>query len=193
MTRSYRQRKRAESQDETRQKIVEATIELHQAKGVAATSINDIAERAGVGRVTVYRHFPDESTLVAACSGQYFERHPFPDPGPWREIPDPRARLGQALQELYNFHRATAPMMGRVYPEIIDNPAAAPYFGYFDQVVQILSAGWPARGQNRKLLRAAIALAVDFDTWRRLTQEHGLSNAQARELMLRLTCDCPKT
>jgi len=70
MAREYKLKRRAESQDETRQRIVEATIALHQTVGPAATTISDIAERAGVGRVTVYRHFPDEPTLspAAACT-----------------------------------------------------------------------------------------------------------------------------
>ena len=36
----------------------------------AATTVTDIAERAGVGRVTVYRHLPDETALAGACSGR---------------------------------------------------------------------------------------------------------------------------
>ena len=60
MGRSYQLKRRAERQDETRQRIIEATIELHQTVGPAATTVTDIAQRAGVGRVTVYRHFPDE-------------------------------------------------------------------------------------------------------------------------------------
>src|SRR6476620_7794449 len=70
MTRRYELKRRAERQDETRQRIVDATIELHQTIGAAQTTVSEIAKRAGVGRVTVYRHFPDEETLFNACSGQ---------------------------------------------------------------------------------------------------------------------------
>ena len=54
--------KRAERQQETRRRI-EATIALHEEIG-GGTTITAIAERAGVSRLTVYRHFPDER----ACS-----------------------------------------------------------------------------------------------------------------------------
>ncbi len=87
VSRPYTLKRRAERQDETRRRIVDAAIELHQTIGPTATTISEIAQRAGVGRVTVYRHFPDEPTLARACSGQYFERHPAPDPEEWRSIP----------------------------------------------------------------------------------------------------------
>ena len=111
MAREYKLKRRAESQDETRQRIVEATIALHQTVGPAATTISDIAERAGVGRVTVYRHFPDEPTLARACSGLYFERHPAPDPDRWRAIPEPTERLRTGLRETYAYHRIRGAVM----------------------------------------------------------------------------------
>jgi len=66
-TRRYQQRKRAESQAQTRRRIAEAALELHGTVGPARTTISAIAERAGVRRATVYRHFPDERTLFEAC------------------------------------------------------------------------------------------------------------------------------
>src|SRR6476659_6302199 len=101
MPRPYELKKRAERQEETRRRIVEATIELHQTLGPNATSMADIAERANVGRVTVYRHFPDEPTLALACSGLYLQRHPPPDPAAWETIAEPAARLRAGLRDTY--------------------------------------------------------------------------------------------
>ena len=69
---AYELKRRAQSQEETRRKIVEATIGLHRTVGATGTTISGIAKRAGVGRVTVYRHFPDELSLLQACTGHYF-------------------------------------------------------------------------------------------------------------------------
>ena len=88
--RKYELKKRAERQEETRRRIVEAAVDLHGTIGPARTSVSAIAERAGVQRHTYYRHFPDERTLGMACSGLHFERNPLPDPEPWREIERPR-------------------------------------------------------------------------------------------------------
>jgi AcrR family transcriptional regulator len=190
MTRAYRLKRRAESQERTRQRIVEAAIELHQTIGPAGTTVSDIAQRAGVGRVTVYRHFPDELSLARACSGQYFERNPAPDPASWQAIPDPVERLRTALSETYAHHRATEAMTTRVLADARDHPVMAPYHAYWRRAADVLVAPFRTRGRRRALLRAGIALALSFDTWRTLAVEQQLTDEQALELMLRLTCDC---
>ena len=190
MARSYQLKRRAARQDETRQRIIEATIELHQTIGPAQTTISEIAERAQVGRVTVYRHFPDEATLSRACSGQYFERHPFPDPGRWQKIADPAERLQTGLRETYAYHRTTEAMISHALADARDHPVMAPYHAHWQHAADILTAPWRTRGSRRTMLHAAIALALSFDTWRTLTQEQGLSEDQAIAVALRLTRDC---
>jgi len=186
MKRPYQLKRRAEGQRRTRQKIVEAAIELHQAKGLAATTMNDIAERAKVGKVTVYRHFPDEAALVGACSGQYFERHPFPDPEDWRRIGDAAERLRRGLRDTYAYHRATEPMMIRVLADARDLPVMAPYHAHWQRAADVLLSAWPAPARREAVLKAALALALSFDTWRLLVPSQGLTDGQAIGLMMRL-------
>lgn len=186
MPRPYELKRRAERQDKTRERIVEAAIELHQTIGPAATTISEIADRAGVGRVTVYRHFPDELTLARACSGRYFERHPAPDPESWRSIGEAETRLRTGLTETYAYHRATRRMISHVLADARDHPVMAPYHEHWRRAVEVLLEPWRARGRQRTYLRAAIALALSFDTWRTLSQEQGLTDAQAVVLALRL-------
>lgn len=186
MTRPYRQKRRAAARDQTRQRIVDAAIAVHQAKGVAATSMADIAARAGVGKVTVYRHFPDAAALLGACSGQYFQRHPFPDAEAWRQVADPVARLRRGLAETYAYHRETAPMMDRVLPEARDEPVVAPYHAHWRRAAEVLAEAWPERQRHALPLRAALALALEFDTWRLLVRDQGLTDAEAIALVERL-------
>ena len=192
MARSYQLKERGERQQRTRQKIIEAAIELHQAKGLAATTMSEIADRAKVGRVTVYRHFPDEAALIGACSGQYFQRHPLPDPGPWRSVRNGTERLRRGLRETYAYHRATEAMMTRVLAEARDLPIMLPYHTHWKRAVDILAAGWPVSAHRKALLKAALALAVSFDTWHFLVRRHHLTDDQAIELMVRMACDCQK-
>lgn len=190
VSRPYQLKRRAERQDETRRRIIEATIELHQTAGPAATTITQIAERAGVGRVTVYRHFPEELDLDRACSSLYFQRNPAPDPGNWKTCTDPGERLRLGLEETYAYHARTEQMIARALADARDHPVMAPYHEHWHHAVDVLLQPWRVTGKHRKQLRAALALALSFDTWRILVREQGLSQEQAIELVERLTRDC---
>src|SRR6185437_2801655 len=90
--RPYRMKRRAELEEQTRTRITESTVALHEEIGPARTTISAIADRAGVRRSTVYRHFPDEEALFAACSSHWRAANPAPDPAAWAAIADPAER-----------------------------------------------------------------------------------------------------
>jgi AcrR family transcriptional regulator len=191
MGRTYELKRRAESQQETRQRIVEAAIGLHQTIGPMATTVADVARDAGVGRVTVYRHFPDEAALAHACSGLYFERHPPPDPSAWADVGDAHERLERGLTEAYAYHRATEPMMAQVLTQAREHEAMRPYHAHWREAVDVLAAPWHLRGRQKATLRAAIAVALSFETWRTLAREHGLTDRQAVTVAARLAGAAP--
>jgi AcrR family transcriptional regulator len=76
--RRYELGRRAETAGETRRRIVEATFDLHSERGIADTSMKDIAERAGVSVGTVYHHFPSYADAIAACGAYTAEQAPAP-------------------------------------------------------------------------------------------------------------------
>jgi AcrR family transcriptional regulator len=193
VSRPYQLKQRADRQHETRQRIIEATIELHQTIGPGATTITEIAERAGVGRVTVYRHFPEELSLDRACSGLYFERNPAPAPDGWKTVADPVERLRVGLRETYAYHARTEQMITRALADARDHPVMAPYHAHWARAARVLLEPWPTSGRLRKQLGAALALAVSFDTWRTLVRVQRLSHAQAIDLLERLTQDSVST
>jgi AcrR family transcriptional regulator len=186
MPRPYELKRRAQLQEETRRRIVDAAVELHQTLGPVATTISDIAARAGVGRVTVYRHFPDEPALLRACSEHYFGQHPFPDLETWEAIADPEQRLRTGLRDTYAYHAATHEMQARVLRDKGDDPVMAPYHEHWERAVDVLVDGAGTRGRRRKELRAGIALALGFETWRTLVLDGGLDNDQAASVAARL-------
>src|SRR3954466_2222451 len=108
--RPYRMKRRAELEEQTRRRITESAVALHGELGPARTSISAIAERAGVRRSTVYRHFPDENALFAGGSSHWREANPPPDPRAWAAVADPAARTEAALRELYAFYARTEEM-----------------------------------------------------------------------------------
>jgi AcrR family transcriptional regulator len=188
--RSYRKRRRAEHEAETRRRITESAVELHGTLGPSRTSISAIAERAGVRRSTVYRHFPDEASLFAACSSHWAADNPVPDLGRWAGIADPDERLRVALGELYPYYRRTEPMMANLFRDEARLPTVRQFFSHYHSYIpaarDVLVAGRGARGRARQRTLAAIGHALGFGTWRSLAREQGLDDAQAAELMCRL-------
>lgn len=182
--RRYELKKRAEQQAETRRRIVEATVELHRTVGPAETRISEVARRAGVQRVTVYKHFPDDASLFAACSAHWVAQHPAPDPAPWRELADPGERLRAALRDLYAWFRETEPMTANVLRDAERLPSlggvlAAGRERYLAAVRELLGEPFRARGRRRELLAAALEAATDFHLWRALSP---LGDEEAAEL-----------
>jgi AcrR family transcriptional regulator len=55
------------TEDPTREKILISTLAVFSERGISKTSLNEVAYRAGVTRVTVYRHFEDKKELVRAA------------------------------------------------------------------------------------------------------------------------------
>lgn len=183
-SRPYRKEKRALQEEETRRRITEAVVELHRTVGPANTTVTDVADLAGVSRMTVYNHFPAESDLIEACSTHWVAQNPFPDPTAWQAIGDPFLRLERALGELYRFYRRTEDMMGRV---LRDAPLVSPlgevmeerWWPYLGLIVQVLGQGWSDEAATEEL-EALLSLAVDFHTWKILTTS-GLTDARAVE------------
>jgi AcrR family transcriptional regulator len=156
---------------DTRRRITRATVELHQTLGPARTSVSEIARRAGVDRVTVYRHFPDDAAL--------------PDIARWSKLADPRRRLRRALRDLYSYYEQTEPMLANVIRDAGHIPAlravGAPRRQWLAQAEEQLAQGCQG---NARQTRHAIAIALDFHTWQTLTHQRGLSRNQGIQLML---------
>ena len=185
--RKYELKARAEKLGATRQRIVEATSALHEEVGPARTTIAEIARRAGVQRLTVYNHFPDDKELFAACGAYWLAANMPPDPAPFLAIRSPSERLRAFLRAFYAWFRAheagltriqrdrlLLPALDEAARENMDRPLAS--------LVDTLSRGLGGRG-TRPRTRAAVALALDLWAWRRLTSE-GLDDDAAADVMV---------
>jgi AcrR family transcriptional regulator len=169
--RKYELKARAEKQAETRRRITEATVALHEEVGPARTTVAEVARRAGVTRVTVYSNFPEERDLLAACQGHWLDLHPLPPL-------DPADGLEAVLRSMYGWYRETARMAENVRRDRLALPELDALLrdtadAQMEALVSALGGG------------PLVALALDFWTWRRLAGE-GLSDAEAAELMARV-------
>lgn len=183
MTRTYTLKRRAEQQAETRRRIVEAAVELHGTVGPALTNVSMVAERAGVQRHTFYAHFPDERSLLMACSGLVFERDPPPEPAGWRDISDRRERLRVGLRAIYDWYARNAEVTACVLRD-------AEYHALTKEITElrfgpVIAAYQDALGATlTKRQSAVLQLALSFFTWRTLVRHGGLKQAAAVDAMV---------
>ena len=183
MARKYELKSRAARQEVTRQRIVEAAVELHEEVGPARTSISAIAERAGVERLTVYRHFATEGEIFRACSAHFNELHPFPDFMAWDAIDDPFARLELGLAALYGYFAENDRMLAAVIRDAPSTPAMHEPFARFEQrfraMTELLVAGFAMSGIAAERVQLPIRLAVDFRTWQIVAREQKMDISEA--------------
>jgi AcrR family transcriptional regulator len=187
MKRKYELKKRAERQAETRQRIVEAAVALHRERGVAHTTITEIAERAGVQRLTVYNHFPDDAALLDGCSKHWWGLHPLPDVGAWAGVDGLEQRLRAALRDLYAYYAETEDMNESFLRDASLVPAVGAllertWHPYLREARDVVARASARRG--RRTLLAAIALALDFHTWRTLVRDGGLAVDEAVDVVV---------
>jgi len=171
---------------ETRARIVEAIMQLHQEVGPSHATVSAVAERAGVERLTVYRHFHDDTAMLAACSHRYFELNPLPDPSAWAGELDPARRARRGLRELYAFFGRTASMFEKVYRDAgVSEPvknAVTQFDAHLGNLADGLATAWP-RDKSAPRRRVILRHATKFATWQSLEAD-GVDNKQKVELLL---------
>ncbi|WOI11892.1 helix-turn-helix domain-containing protein [Thalassospira lucentensis] len=192
--RKYNKTLRAEKEDETRLKIVEAAMSLHGEVGPARTTISAIADRAGVQRLTVYRHFSEENELLDACLLHWLSLSPPPDPTSWRESV-PEGDWGLAiLSMLYHYYGETAYMWDHCYRDQESVAALHEHMTGFDAYLDMLCvdvlASLPDARRKGKMCKAVARHAVQFATWQSLSQT-GVENSEMAALMDDWLHKCP--
>ena len=174
--------KRAAAAAQTRKRIVDATLELHGEQGIAATSWDDIAARAGVGVGTVYRHFPSLDELIPACGEIVMQIVAVPDPSTvpalFEHATRPAERVEQLVREAFAiYERGAAPLRAirresDVHPRVAADRAA--FETALSALVDMALEPLGVTRQDRALARAL----VDLNTWEAL-RDQGLTPAQA--------------
>jgi AcrR family transcriptional regulator len=186
--RKYELKARAESQERTRQRIAKAAAELHERVGPAETTVAEIARRAGVSRLTVYKHFPDNAALYPACSAHYASEHPLPDFGAALAGEDPVDRVRALLRTVYGvLYRERQDMMRNLYRDRRLDPALDEFMRANSDVAlaglaDALTAGFELEGDRAARVHSIARVALDFWTWERLTGD-GMDDEAAAELM----------
>lgn len=156
-------------------------MQLHTTEGPSAATLSRIAERAGVTRLTLYRHFPDADQLFAACMGHWGGLHPPPDAARWRAIGDRDERLRRAIGELYAWYAENAVDLYPIYRDAAHTPVSnrGARRANNERMADAILAGTTERGAALRRLRAAVRHVVGFWTWRSLAVDGKLSQREA--------------
>ena len=173
--------KRAAAVARTRQRIIDATRELHGQQGIAATSWDDIAARAGVGVGTVYRHFPSLDELIPACGEITMQVVALPDPATmpalFEHATEPAERIERLVREAFAIYERGAPALRAIRREADVHPRVAQDGDQVDAslsaLVQTALRPLDATRQDRAVARALI----DLNTWDAL-RDQGLGSTE---------------
>ena len=188
MPRKYEMKRRAERVQETRRRLTEAAMELHETVGPARTTVSAVAEKAGVQRHTYYAHFSELKDLYRACTAHHMERDPLPDPFRRAETPGPEERLRRALSEVYAYYGGNEAILTNVLRDTPLDPVLQEnnvfLFRHWEAMRDTIADAFEASGERHEALLAAIALAQDLQTWRTLVRQQGLDDDRAVELMV---------
>jgi hypothetical protein len=111
---------------------------------------------------------------------------PPPDPVAWQAVADPSGRLLVALAELYPYYRRNRSVFGDI-PNFEGVHGLEGLFAAQAQLMDwrrgVLAQGWQVADDRRESLMAALGHAIDFWTWRSLTEGQGLDDEKAALLM----------
>jgi AcrR family transcriptional regulator len=170
--RKYEMGKRAAAAARTRQRIVEATRELHGEQGIAATSWDDIAARAGVGVGTVYRHFPSLDELIPACGEVTMRLVAPPDPSTvpalFEHVSEPAERLERLVREVFAIYERGAPQLRAIRREGHVHPAVGQAGEELEASLTALVATALEPLGAEPADRAVARAMVDLGTWEAL-------------------------
>jgi len=187
--RKYEMTRRSAAVEQTRARIVAATVAAHRDLGIDATSWDEIARRAGVGVGTVYRHFPSLDQLLPACGEVVARTLALPAADDVRDLfagaSGTRARIERLVAQVFGIYQRGAPFIDNIRRERGQLPQLEDFHQQIEETLDALAREalqpfTPGR-QAGEVVRALI----DLPTWRAFT-DRGFTTEQAVEIVSRL-------
>jgi AcrR family transcriptional regulator len=168
-TRSYRSRSRATGAQHTRERIVTAVRELLREERFHESTVEQVAERAGVSRATVYQHFRSRIDLVDAICETFDANPALIELRRTIMLPDPETALVRTIALAMRFWESEDAILSGLYGVVAIDPAARDLVGR-------------QRADRRSEMRR---LALRLHTAG--TLRPGISTARAQDVLMVLT------
>lgn len=174
MARSYRMQKRAAARERTRERILAASMRVHDEKGVAPATFSEIAKEAGVGVATVGRYFPTVGDLVRACGAHVWREMQPPTPDTAAALFADAETIGQRLRHLVRdidaFYERGAHRLSLAARDRDLVPELAQFLAAVDAGVAatVCEALKPANPTDQTV--AVVSALMSFPVWERFRQ-----------------------
>src|SRR5215210_3108529 len=177
--------KRKAAVEETRRRILEATLALHSEKGIFGTPWQDIARRADVSVGTVYKHFPSLEELVPACGELMYAitRPPSLEDAPqiFAGAGTLEERLERLISELFDFYERGASYIETDFQER-QLPAVQEWEAYWRATIEGLAreALYPFQPDQGTV--QAVGALLDFSVFKSFS-ERDIPKEEAATIM----------
>jgi AcrR family transcriptional regulator len=123
--RSYSMQRRSEHVAQTRERILEAALELFSKRGAQATTMNEVARRADVSPTTVTNHFPTNESLIEAVIDRVRADTQVPDSTIFTGTRSLAGRLRVLTAAMFAFFERTVHWFELLGDELVEVPALA--------------------------------------------------------------------
>jgi AcrR family transcriptional regulator len=173
--------RRAERVAVTRERIVDAAVEVFAQRGARGTTMTEVARAADVATATVTNHFATPDLLLQAVVDRLMTQIQIPDHAIFAGTRSTPARLRALTAAMFAFYERTSRWFALLGAEITDVPILAKADAQFREAIQGLYAQALASVDDDTLARAVAGL-VHPATYTALRQS-GLTVDQATDLI----------
>src|SRR5436190_21617375 len=188
---SYRARRRPGRSDETRERITVAVRELLAEGAFHESTVEQVADRAGIARATLYGHFRSRADLVDAICETFDANPALLELRRIVELPDADTALARTISNTIRFWSSEDAVLRQLYGVAAVDEAArdlvdrqrADRRGELERLVRNLRSQGRLRARTSQ--RQALALLLiwtSYETFREL-REAGLSERQVSKTL----------
>jgi AcrR family transcriptional regulator len=190
-SRAYRTTRRSDRSDATRRKIMGAVRALLAEGAFHESTVEEVADRAGVARATLYQHFHSRLDLVDAMCDTFAENPALTRLREAVELPDLDVAVTEMLEQVVRFWSSEDTVLGELYGVVSLDPAVSALVdrqrsdrrGEMQRLARRLRASGRLRpGLGEKQALARLMVVTSYETYRELR----LAGLNEREVIAEL-------
>jgi AcrR family transcriptional regulator len=190
-TRAYRTRRRSNRSAETRERIVAAVRSLLEEGTFHDSTVEEVADRAGIARATLYQHFGSRLELVDAICETFDANPALLEIRKVVDLPDADAALSETIANTVRFWSSEDTVLAQLYgvaaidpaaQELVDRQRSDRRSEIARLARRLRSSGRLRPGTSEKSALTILMLLTSYDSFREL-REAGLSEREVTKTL----------